>query len=170
MFNFDVITGFLLVTASILEVDAQGLLHPLAGPSLPQSYSALLDGLAVGPKVGSCGTAAWLNAPVQVDDIGQDPLWADFRHLILPLGFKACWSTPICNSEGKPIGTFAFYYREPLTGGASAFHQQLVDACIHSTLSKPRMGGPAGPPVARAAPGLFAVHCGRPAESHPARW
>jgi hypothetical protein len=40
------------VTASILEVDAQGLLHPLAGPSLPQSYSALLDGVAIGPNVG----------------------------------------------------------------------------------------------------------------------
>jgi GAF domain-containing protein len=48
--------------------------------------------------VGSCGTAAWRNAPVLVDDIAQDPLWTDFKHLILPLGFKACWSTPICNS------------------------------------------------------------------------
>ncbi|WEE76394.1 EAL domain-containing protein [Comamonas testosteroni] len=119
------------VTASILEVDAQGLLHPLAGPSLPHSYSALLDGVAIGPNVGSCGTAAWRNAPVLVDDIAHDPLWVDFKHLILPLGFKACWSTPICNSGGKPIGTFAFYYREQLTGDASAFHQQLVDACIH---------------------------------------
>jgi hypothetical protein len=28
------------------------------------------------PKVGSCGTAAWRNAPVLVDDIAQDPLWS----------------------------------------------------------------------------------------------
>jgi hypothetical protein len=26
--------------------------------------------------VGSCGTAAWRNAPVLVDDIAQDPLWS----------------------------------------------------------------------------------------------
>src|SRR5207249_7510596 len=26
---------------------------------------------------------------------------------------RACWSTPIFSSEGKVIGTFAMYYREP---------------------------------------------------------
>ena len=119
------------VTASILEVDEQGLLHPLASPSLPQSYSALLDGLEMGPSVGSCGTAAWRNAPVRVDDIAQDPLWQDYKHLVLPLGYHACWSTPIRNSQGKPIGTFAFYYREPRTSASSEFHQQLVNACTH---------------------------------------
>ncbi|MEX8191630.1 sensor domain-containing protein [Comamonas guangdongensis] len=119
------------VTASILEVDDQGLLHPLASPSLPQTYSALLDGLAMGPSAGSCGTAAWRNAPVLVDDIAQDPLWQDYKHLVLPLGYHACWSTPIRNSQGKPIGTFAFYYREPRTSASSEFHQQLVNACTH---------------------------------------
>ena len=119
------------VTASILEVDAQGLMHPLAGPSLPLSYSQQLDGVAMGPSVGSCGTAAWRNAPVLVDDIAQDPLWSDYKHLVLPLGYKACWSTPIRNSQGKPIGTFAFYYRALRTDASSAFHQQLVDACTH---------------------------------------
>jgi diguanylate cyclase (GGDEF)-like protein/PAS domain S-box-containing protein len=119
------------VTASILEVDAQGLLHPLASPSLPSSYSALLDGVAIGPEVGSCGTAAWRNAPVLVTDIATDPLWRDYKHLILPLGYQACWSTPICGTAGKPIGTFAFYYRDVTAGVASAYHQQLVDACTH---------------------------------------
>ena len=27
--------------------------------------------------------------------------------------FRACWSTPIFSSDGKVIGTFAVYYREP---------------------------------------------------------
>ena len=119
------------VTASILEVDGQGLLHPLAAPSLPESYSQLLDGLAIGPSVGSCGTAAWRNAAVQVDDIASDLLWHDFKHLILPLGYRACWSSPIRNSQGQPIGTFAFYYRQPRSPAAAAFHQQLVDVCTH---------------------------------------
>jgi GAF domain-containing protein len=132
------------VTASILEVDAQGLLHPLAGPSLPHSYSALLDGVAIGPNVGSCGTAAWRNAPVLVDDIAHDPLWADFKHLILPLGFRACWSTPICNSGGKPIGTFAFYYREQLTGCLG--FSPATGGCLHPSV-RPGAGARA---VARA--------------------
>lgn len=117
------------VTASILEVDGNGALHPLAGPSLPASYSQTLDGVLIGPEVGSCGTAAWRNEPVRVDDIAQDPLWSNFKHLVLPLGYRACWSTPICNSQHQPVGTFAFYYREPLVDGGPVFHQQLVDAC-----------------------------------------
>ncbi len=119
------------VTASILEVDADGLLHPLAAPSLPSSYSMQIDGVAIGPAVGSCGTAAWRNAPVQVDDISTDPLWADYKGLVLPLGYRACWSTPIRNSQGEPIGSFAFYYRAPRSSASAAFHQQLVDACTH---------------------------------------
>lgn len=120
------------VQASILEVDEQGLLHPLAGPSLPPEYSAQLDGLPIGPSVGSCGTAAWRRAPVQVDDIASDPLWADYRALALPLGLRACWSTPFCNSEGRVIGTFAFYYRSRVQDSeAQRFHQQLVKACTH---------------------------------------
>jgi len=40
-------------------------------------------------------------------------LWADFRELALAHSLRACWSTPIFSSEGKVIGTFAMYYREP---------------------------------------------------------
>lgn len=117
------------VCASILQVDEQGLLHPLAGPSLPFSYSSRLDGVAIGPQVGSCGTAAWRKSSVLVTDIATDPLWAEFKHLILPLGFKVCWSTPILQKNGKVLGTFAFYYRENGPFVASSFHQQLVEAC-----------------------------------------
>lgn len=119
------------VSASILEVDKQGLMHPLAAPSLPVSYSQMLDGLSMGPKAGSCGTAAWRNEPVLVDDIATDPLWEDYKQLVLPLGYYACWSTPIRNSQGKPIGTFAFYYRATRKQASLAFHQLLVDACTH---------------------------------------
>ncbi|MFX5793273.1 GAF domain-containing protein, partial [Acinetobacter baumannii] len=86
-------------------------LHPLAAPSLPASYSAALDGVPIGPNVGSCGAAAFHNRPVLVGDIATDPLWADYKHLILPLGYTACWSTPICGLQGGVAGTFAFYYR-----------------------------------------------------------
>jgi GAF domain-containing protein len=60
-------------------------------------------------SAGSCGTAAWRNAPVIVDNIAQDPLWEEYRHLVLPLGYQACWSTPIRNSQHQPIGTFAYF-------------------------------------------------------------
>jgi diguanylate cyclase (GGDEF)-like protein len=114
---------------SILTVDNAGCLHTLAAPSLPDSYSSALEGLAIGPMVGSCGTAAYLRAPVTVKDIASDPLWAGFRHLILPLGYAACWSSPIVDVAGNILGTFAFYYRD--RRGPSAPERDLVAACIH---------------------------------------
>ena len=78
---------------SVLEVDREGRLHPLAGPSLHPDYSAALDGLAIGPVGGSCGTAAWRREPVDVRSIATDPLWAPYKHLALAHGLAACWST-----------------------------------------------------------------------------
>ena len=115
--------------ASILQVDDQGRLRTLAAPSLPPSYCAQIDGVVVGPHAGSCGTAAWRNAPVLVTDIANDPLWCEFRDLALPLGLAACWSTPIRSSDGKVLGTFAFYYRE--VREPSALHHRLVDVSVH---------------------------------------
>jgi diguanylate cyclase (GGDEF)-like protein len=117
------------VTCSILEVDRSGLVHPLAGPSLPDHYSAALDGMAIGPSAGSCGTAAYLRTPVIVTDIATDPRWADFKALALPLGFRACWSTPICDGEGDVLGTFAFYFHE--TRPPTAREQEIVATCVH---------------------------------------
>ena len=48
------------VVASVLHVDSDGLIHPLGGPSLPDEYSRALDGVAIGPDIGSCGSAAYL--------------------------------------------------------------------------------------------------------------
>ncbi|MFJ9450507.1 EAL domain-containing protein [Herbaspirillum sp. NPDC101397] len=117
------------VAASILRVDEQGLLHPVAGPSLPEEYSRALEGVAIGPSVGSCGTAAFRAEPVEVTDIATDPLWAEYRHLVLPTGLQSCWSTPIKSADGRVIGTFAFYYhskRRP-----DPFHHRLVDVSLH---------------------------------------
>lgn len=118
------------VVCSVLEVDAAGRLHPLSGPSLPDYYCQALDGLLIGPKVGSCGTAAFSGKPVIVTDIATDPLWEDYKSLPLPLGLKACWSTPIF-SHGEVIGTFGFYFRD--TRGPTDFETRIVAASTHLT-------------------------------------
>lgn len=119
------------VVASILEVDENDLLHPLAAPSLPLDYQQKLDGVAIGPAVGSCGTAAWRKSYVWVDDIASDPLWADFRDLVLPLGFRGCWSAPVLNAQGRVVGTFAFYFRRAPQDCSMQFYMRLVEACQH---------------------------------------
>ncbi|SSC68476.1 putative bifunctional diguanylate cyclase/phosphodiesterase [Ciceribacter selenitireducens] len=116
------------IVCSVLALDAQKRLRHLSGPSLPKAYAAALDGTAIGPGVGSCGTAAFTESPVTVTDIATHPFWADFKHYALPLGLAACWSTPIIGS-GKVLGTFAFYFRTPR--GPSEFEQKIVDACVH---------------------------------------
>lgn len=117
------------ISCTIAAVDAEGLIHPVAGPSLPVSYGEAIDGLLIGADVGSCGSAAYLGTPVEVTDIDSDHRWENYKGLVLPLGLKACWSSPIKTSEGRVVGTFAFYYREPR--GPSVMERQLVDTCVH---------------------------------------
>jgi len=117
------------VTCSILRVDDNGCLRPLAAPSLPAEFSAAIEGVAAGPSVGSCGTAVFRNQDVLVTDIATDPLWSAFKGLALPLGLKACWSTPIRNPAGRVIATFAFYYRT--NRGPSHAERELVATCAH---------------------------------------
>jgi serine phosphatase RsbU (regulator of sigma subunit)/anti-sigma regulatory factor (Ser/Thr protein kinase) len=100
--------------ASVLLTDESGrhLLHG-AAPSLPPEYNAAIDGIAVGPEVGSCGTAAYRRTQVIVEDIATDPLWSEFKDLAMAAGLRACWSTPIGGVGGRVLGTFAMYYPEP---------------------------------------------------------
>jgi PAS domain S-box-containing protein len=74
------------VISSLLYVDAGGLLHPLGGPSLPEDYSRALDGLAIAPEIGSCGSAAFFGAPVLATDLDTDPRWRPFKARPLEIG------------------------------------------------------------------------------------
>ena len=98
------------VLASILLMDPNGKqLRHGAAPNLPQGYTNAIDGLVIGPAVGSSGPAGYRAEQVIVSDIAGDPLWDDFRNLALAHSLRACWSTPIFSSDGKVTGTFAMY-------------------------------------------------------------
>lgn len=102
------------MTASLLLVGPGGLrFWECIAPSMPRSYNLALEGAPIGPSAGSCGTAAYRREQVFVADIGTDPLWVDYKHLVEPLGLRACWSSPIIATDGRVLGTFAVYYREP---------------------------------------------------------
>lgn len=117
------------VICSILSVDDNRCLHPLASPSLPLAYASAIDGLPAGPKTGSCGTAVHINAEVVVTDIDSDPLWEAYRGLTQPLGLKACWSSPIRDRAGKVLATFAFYYCTPRA--PNDLERAIVQTCVH---------------------------------------
>ncbi|WP_144146059.1 putative bifunctional diguanylate cyclase/phosphodiesterase [Paraburkholderia sp. BCC1884] len=99
---------------SILLLDPDGIHARVGGaPSLPAHFSASIDRLEIGPQVGSCGTAMYQRRLVVAEDIETDPLWADYRHLALPVGLRACWSVPFENDAGVVLGAFAVYHRAP---------------------------------------------------------
>lgn len=110
---------------SFLLLDKNGVtLRHGAAPSLPAEYNQAIDGITIGPYAGSCGTAAYWGEAMIVEDISTHPVWADFRHLALSHGLKACWSLPIFSTEGKVLGTIAIYYREPHT--PNRYEQELT--------------------------------------------
>ena len=102
---------------SILQLDEDGKRLLLgAAPGLPEAYNRLVHGLPVGDGVGSCGTAAFRNERVVVEDIHSHPYWQPYTEglaLAKEAGLCACWSEPIRSSKGEVLGAFAIYRRQP---------------------------------------------------------
>lgn len=103
---------------SILLLDDEGK-HLLNGaaPSLPDFYNQAIHGLEIGDGVGSCGTAAFTKQRVIAADVLTHPYWANFRDLAQKANLRSCWSEPILSAEGRVLGTFAIYHREPKEPG-----------------------------------------------------
>ena len=72
-----------------------------------------LNGLEIGPDVGACGSAAFRNQTVIVEDIATDYRFEAAKDLVTGMGLRSCWSVPICNFNGLVLGTFAMYHRKP---------------------------------------------------------
>jgi PAS domain S-box-containing protein len=99
---------------SILLLDHDGVhLRHGAAPHLSRDYWQAIDGAVIGPRQGSCGTAAFLRAPVFAADIEADPIWEHYRDIARAHGLRACWSVPILATDERVLGTFAFYYDTP---------------------------------------------------------
>lgn len=107
---------------------ASGTLDHGAAPHLPDRYNAAINGMAIGPKAGSCGTAAYSGVPVIAYDISSDERWTTFREFALPHGLRSCWSTPI-KGRGGITGTFAVYHDAPHS--PTARDQLLVERFTH---------------------------------------
>ncbi|NRP71281.1 putative signaling protein [Ensifer psoraleae] len=111
----------------LLSEDGRHLVHG-AAPSL-DVFCATIDGVEIGPAVGSCGTAAWRGEQVIVSDVYSDSLWAGYADLVKPHGFRSCWSTPIHSHESNVLGTFALYSQE--VGVPSEQQKELIAMATH---------------------------------------
>ena len=118
----------MMCTVLIFDEEAQCLRHG-AAPSLPEEYNRIVDGIRIGPCVGSCGSAAYTRQPVFATNIASDPHWADYVELAATFGIGACCSTPVFSSDGILLATVAMYYRyahEP-----SAHDRELIRMATH---------------------------------------
>ncbi|MBT2655282.1 EAL domain-containing protein [Bacillus sp. ISL-18] len=96
---------------SILLTDETGtFLKHGSSPSLPLEYSNYIKRVPIGPKVGSCGTSAYFKRRIIVTDIASDPLWNDYKHNALKHGLRACWSSPVYDTDQQVIGVFGIYF------------------------------------------------------------
>jgi PAS domain S-box-containing protein len=98
---------------SVLLMDRSGRhLRHGAAPRLPEFYNRAIDGVEIGPNVGSCGTCAYTGRRVIVEDIQQHAYWAPYRELAERARLRSCWSEPILSSTGQVLGTFAIYHEQ----------------------------------------------------------
>jgi len=86
-------------------------IYSWAYASLPEAYLEQIEGLSIGDKAGSCGTAAFLKQTIIATDISSDSRWDDYRQTALAFSLRACWSQPIVNSQDEVMATFAVYYK-----------------------------------------------------------
>jgi len=99
-------------TIMLLDEEHRRFLSIASGPSLPPAYLQALGRLEIGPDVGACGSAAYRNETIVIDNIATDYRFAEARDFILSHGLRSCWSQPIRDSRNTVLGTFAIYRRK----------------------------------------------------------
>lgn len=84
-----------------------------AAPDLPTFYNAAIHGIEIGPKVGSCGAAAFFNKRIIAENVQEHENWQAYAQLTHKAGIAACWSEPVRGPNSEVLGTFAIYHPEP---------------------------------------------------------
>jgi diguanylate cyclase (GGDEF)-like protein len=116
-----------LVPSVLLLESASNTLHSGIGPSLPPEYLAAVDGVVIGPNIGTCGPAAWFGRLTISPDLASDPRWAPIIELVRSAGLAHCWSMPIKAAGDEVLGTLAFYGRQPREPLPE--HVELLEDC-----------------------------------------
>ncbi len=121
------------IISAVMLMDPDGTrLWPASGRRVPKGWVEAITPVMIGPRVGSCGTAAFSKQRVITSDIATDPLWADYRELALSHGLRASWSQPLLSKEHEVLGTFAFFYAQPRCPSDSDL--RLIEGAAHAAV------------------------------------
>jgi len=113
----------------LLFDDKHQALHCASAPNLPDFYIQALEGVRVGPGVGSCGAAVFTKQVAVAEDLLSHPNWQDFRDLMLKTPYRSCWSHPILAADGRVLGTFALYQEQNHSPAQS--EKELIKQMAH---------------------------------------
>lgn len=102
----------MLCSINLLDKDRM-FFETVLGPSLPDSYNKQIQGVEIGPGVGSCGTSAYTKKIQIAEDIQTDPNWINYKDLAQAANLRACWSQPILSNVDDVLGTLAIYHSQP---------------------------------------------------------
>lgn len=99
------------ISLLLLNQDKQNL-QILVAPNLPESYSKSIQDLLINEYIDANEAESFLKKEIMVSDIENHESWKDYKHLVLPLGLKSCWTIPIVSSKNNVLGVFAIYRKE----------------------------------------------------------
>ncbi len=116
--------GLRRLSALLLDEAGATVAHA-ASVGLPAAYTAAIDGLPIGPDVGTCGAAVARAETVITEDILTDPAWDAYRHLARPHGYRAVWSMPLRGEGGRVLGALGAYQTTP--GPPTARQREVLD-------------------------------------------
>jgi len=80
---------------------------------MSDAYARCVEGFKIGGDSLACGLAMHTGVPVITPDVTLDPNWQPWLWLAEGHDYRACWSFPMRTADGRGVGTFAIYFREP---------------------------------------------------------
>lgn len=91
-----------------------GYVYHGAAPSLPESFTRMVDGLTLSSILKTSAMTAYKGETLIVTNIAAKSDQAGFRQLALKHDLQAYWLAPIFSSDGALLGLFISYYRQPI--------------------------------------------------------
>lgn len=118
------------IKCSVLLLDqSKKRLYKGSAPRLPDFYNDAINGVEIGEKVGSCGSAAFTKKRVIVENIDEHENWQPYLELTRKANLHSCWSEPIFSSNDEILGTFVIYNDKPTY--PTEFELKLISTYAH---------------------------------------
>lgn len=90
-----------------------GRVYHGAAPNLPESFTQMVDGLALSAILKTQDMAAYRGETLIVNNMADKSDKDGYRELALQHNLCAYWAAPIFSSDGALLGIFTSYYRQP---------------------------------------------------------